>query len=309
MNEAKVICLTPIKNEAWILDKFLSAASLWADHIIIADQMSDDGSREIALKYEKVILVNNDSTEFNEPERQKLLINEARKIAGKKLLIALDADEFISGNAFSCSEWELMLAADTGTVFKFKWPFIDKSFKKYWAGTKANMPFAYMDDGAEHIGKKIHSTRIPFPDSAQVKEINDFVIMHYQFTDWKRMESKHRWYQCFERIQFPEKSPIEIFRRYNHMYQINEKDKTDIPNSWFNYYLLKNIQVSNIGISERYYWDGEVEKFIELHGKKFFKYIDLENNSNILLRYLRRTRTFKYGILERAIVKFIQVLK
>jgi len=171
------------------------------------------------------------------------------------------------------------------------------------------MPFAYMDDGAEHIGKKIHSTRVPFPNSAAIKEINDFVIMHYQFTDWKRMESKHRWYQCFERIQFPEKSAIEIFRRYNHMYQINEKDKSDIPNSWFNYYSLKNIQISNIEIIGRYYWDGEVEKFINRYGKEFFKYIDLENNSNILLRYLRGTRAFKYSILERAIVKLMQVLK
>lgn len=68
-----VICLTPIRNESWILDMFLKATSLWADHIILADQMSTDGSREIAKKNSKVILIDNNSETFNEPERQRLL--------------------------------------------------------------------------------------------------------------------------------------------------------------------------------------------------------------------------------------------
>lgn len=309
MNKAKVVCLTPIKNEAWILDKFLAAASLWADHIIIADQMSDDGSRDIALKYDKVILVDNTSTEFNEPERQKLLIEEARKIPGKKLLFALDADEFISSNAFSTQDWKDMLVADTGTVFKFKWPFIASCFEKYWAGSEPNMPFAFMDDGSEHNGSKIHSTRVPFPTHSTVVDIVDFVVMHYQFTDWKRMESKHRWYQCFERIEFPNKSAVEIFRRYNHMYQVKEKDKYNIPKSWFEFYLTSGIPISSVEISDRYYWDREVENFKKQHGEHFFRNIDLEDNKSLLLSYLRATRTWKYSLFERAIVKLCKVMK
>ena len=34
----KVICVTPVRNEAWIIEPFLRAAELWADHIILADQ-------------------------------------------------------------------------------------------------------------------------------------------------------------------------------------------------------------------------------------------------------------------------------
>jgi len=26
-----IICLTPVRNKAWILDRFLQATSLWAD--------------------------------------------------------------------------------------------------------------------------------------------------------------------------------------------------------------------------------------------------------------------------------------
>ncbi|GAG56902.1 unnamed protein product, partial [marine sediment metagenome] len=51
MKRPKIICLTPVKNEAWILDNFIKCASLWADHIIIADQDSTDDARKIAKKY------------------------------------------------------------------------------------------------------------------------------------------------------------------------------------------------------------------------------------------------------------------
>ena len=78
MLKPTVICLTPVKNEAWILERFLRCASLWADYIIIADQGSDDGSVEIATRFPKVILVENPSSIFNEPERQKLLLEAAR---------------------------------------------------------------------------------------------------------------------------------------------------------------------------------------------------------------------------------------
>lgn len=309
INKTKIICMTPIKNEAWILDKFLYAASLWADHIIIADQMSNDGSRDVALKYEKVILIDNESTEFNEPERQKLLINEARKITGKKLLIALDADEFISANAFESSGWKKMITADVGTVFKFKWPFITHDFKKYWAGDTANMPFAYMDDGENHVGKKIHSTRVPYPDSALVVGIDDFVIMHYQFTDWKRMESKHRWYQCFERIQYPNKSSIEIFRRYNHMYRIKESDKKSIPPNWFDGYSQLAVDLRSTKTDVVYYWDPLVDKMVEEYDKDYFKYIDLPQNDNLLLRYLRKTRHFEYLFIEKVFDKVFGGIK
>ena len=64
MNERPtIIVITPVRNEAWVLRAFLEATSLWADYIIIADQMSTDGSREIAKKYPKVVLIDNDNKE------------------------------------------------------------------------------------------------------------------------------------------------------------------------------------------------------------------------------------------------------
>lgn len=190
----KVICLTPVKNESWILEKFLMTTSLWADHIIIADQFSDDNSREIAKKFEKVILIKNPSIEFNEPERQKLLIEAARKIEGRKLLITLDADEFLTANYHNSTEWQFIMSAPPGTIIRFKWVNLKPGMMKYWS-PDVFFPWGFMDDGTEHMGSIIHSTRIPMPLNAMMIDLNEVRVLHYQYTDWERMASKHRWYQ------------------------------------------------------------------------------------------------------------------
>ncbi|HSY54210.1 MAG TPA: glycosyltransferase family 2 protein, partial [Opitutaceae bacterium] len=110
-----LICLVPVRNEAWILERFLQCTSTWADHIIIADQQSADGSREIAARYPKVRLVENPGIGLDEKTRQELLIAEARKVSGPRILIALDADEMFSANFATSPEWPSLLAAAPGT--------------------------------------------------------------------------------------------------------------------------------------------------------------------------------------------------
>src|SRR5437660_66806 len=70
---ATVICVTPVRNEEWILERFLLCASLWADYIIVADQGSDDDTPRIAASHPKVTLIENSSPAYDEAARQKLL--------------------------------------------------------------------------------------------------------------------------------------------------------------------------------------------------------------------------------------------
>lgn len=51
-SRTSVICVTPLRNEAWILERFLRAAELWADRILVPDQGSKHGSRRIAERFE-----------------------------------------------------------------------------------------------------------------------------------------------------------------------------------------------------------------------------------------------------------------
>lgn len=196
MERPTIICLTPVKNEAWILRRFLECASLWADYIVIADQNSTDNSREIASEFSKVVLVNNSSQFFNEPDRQKLLIDTARQLAKNRLLITLDADEILTANFLDSPEWKTVLDASPGTIIRFQRVNLLPDMCSYWLDdtNKSDFPWGFMDDGSEHIGMKIHSNRIPLPTTAPSINLRSVKVLHYQFVDWERMQSKHRWY-------------------------------------------------------------------------------------------------------------------
>lgn len=88
----KKILVMPVKNEDWILEKTLSCASLWADHIIIADQNSTDRTLEICNKFNKVVVVKNDS-QFHSSNVRKLLLDTARNFDGNNAIFSFDADE------------------------------------------------------------------------------------------------------------------------------------------------------------------------------------------------------------------------
>jgi hypothetical protein len=317
-----IICLTPVKNEAWILDKFLQAASLWANYIIIADQQSTDDSKRIAMRYPKVIWVENTQTEYNEVDRQKLLLAEARKIEGKKLLIALDADEFFSDDFIESNDWRKMLESRPGTVFGFKWINLLPGLKKGWI-TQAYYPWAYIDDGRGHIGKQMHSPRIPYSPDDDLVKITDFAVFHMQYVNWKRMESKHRYYQCLERLKYPDKNYIDIFRQYAHMYQSRRKS-VNIHSSTFNFLIKNNIELKKINTKSNYWFDNEVENLLIKYGTEYFKKVNIWNINwskrlgneiytnpqniieKIIFTWFRCTRTYQDAKLVKRIDEFIR---
>lgn len=307
----KIICLTPIKNEAWILKLFLQCVSLWADHIIIADQGSTDGSIEIAESFEKVILVHNTSNEFNEATRQKILFNEGRKIEGPKLFIALDADEVLTSNFMDSKEWHSLLEAEPGTVVQFRLVNLKPDFKNCWI-PDLYFNIGYMDDDSAHTGETIHTSRVPYNDKKVIR-MNDVKLMHFQFTDWKRMQSKHRWYQCFELIN-SKKHPIGIYRQYHHMYAIKKREILPVEEEWYKGYEERGIHVRNIIKEGTYYWDKIVEGYFEHYGTGFFRSLVIWDQSTsaiykdprgpfwkMLHFYLKKTQPLSHSIFIRGI--------
>ena len=266
-----IICLTPIKNEAWILDRFLKCASLWADHIIIADQASTDGSREIALRYPKVTLIENSSPDFNEPERQKLLIDAARQFPEPRLLIALDADEFLTANVTDSLEWATVLEAPVGSIIQFDRAEILPGIRSYWIQPYSSFNFGFLDDGSQHVGEKIHSPRVPNPPLAPIISLREIKIMHYQFTDWNRMRSKHRWYQCWERLNRPERRAAQVYRQYHHMYAVSKSEIHALPKEWLSGYEQQKIDMTSVKQEQIYRWDKEVLDLFDKYGSKTFR--------------------------------------
>jgi hypothetical protein len=269
----KLVCLTPVRNEAWCLDMFLQSTSKWADHIIIADQKSIDGSKEIAMKYPKVILIDNPNDKYNESGRQKLLINEARKINGDKILFALDTDEIFTSNFQNTHDWQMILNSKPGDVFGFQWANINPDLKTYFPSS-FYYPWVFHDDEiTEHknYAKEIHSMRIPYPSKADMGwyKVEDFKVFHFAHINKKRVKSKWRYYQFIEKIKGIHSNPITSFRSYSYKKEI----RLPIPKNWIQDYetIFKAFKLDG----EKFWFDDEVLIFIEKYGIETFSILPI----------------------------------
>lgn len=214
-----MIVMTPVRNEAWVLRLFLTVTSSWADYIVIADQMSTDGSREIAAEFPKVIMIDNTNPDFNEADRQAMLVAKAREIAAGRdcILWGLDADEIFAAHFKETEDWKKVLASKPGDVFWFKWAEICPDKEHYWISPKTYYPWMFHDDGKEPHGnyvRNMHSMRIPYPiEEKQMYYVDDFLVLHFAYVNSCRVASKRRFYS-FVDWEMNSRSPITLSRCY-----------------------------------------------------------------------------------------------
>ena len=264
-----VVCVTPIKNEEWILDRFLRCAAQWADHIIVLDQCSTDRSREIAAEHRKVRLIVDDDPRYDEPRRQRKLIEAARQIPGRRLIMALDADEVLSADTLSSPAWAAALCSAPGTVVRLRWANLLPGCQRAWI-PPTPIPFGFVDDGRDHSGTVIHNARLPANPGQPSIVLEDHVVLHYQYTAWSRMKSKQRWYQCWERLHQPHKRPIQVYRQYHFMDAIPSDLVQRVVPAWFDMYEAAGIDMAAVSEQRWYPWDEDVLDWIIEHGPETF---------------------------------------
>ncbi len=269
----QVVCVTPIRNEAWILDKFLACTNLWADQVVVLDQRSDDGSREIACRHPKVILEDYAPDEFDEPQRRGRLFEIARRLPIPRLLLALDADEFLSADFAESAEWEQVRRAPAGTVIRIERLGILPGAAQCWS--EGYMACGLVDDGTPFETAPIHGPRIPHSPAAPVLDLKDIKMLHYQFMDWQRMRSKHRWYECWELLHSPQKRPITLYRQYHRMEAVPKEHLRPVAAPWLDGYLSRGIDMKTVAQEPSYRWDKEVLALFAVHGTQKFRRLDV----------------------------------
>lgn len=272
MSENLNIVLTPVKNESWILETFLSATSLWADLIIILDQNSTDNSVAIAKKFPKVKIIHNEDIYLNEFRRQNMLIESAREHGTNNLLFALDADEIFTSEIQNSEILNNLHSFKEGTAFAFEWINIDPSFQKYWI--QRMQPICFKDDGKtiDQNQRLIHRTRVPIENKEVILQ-REPKVLHFQYLNWENMQLKQEWYQCHEIVYNQDLSQIYLYRKYNHMYK-NARSYKQLNRKWIDDYLDKGINLIELKKFEINEWRIiEIDKFILKYGKEFFKEI------------------------------------
>jgi glycosyltransferase involved in cell wall biosynthesis len=269
-----VVCVTPVKNEEWVLERFLACVALWADHIIVLDQCSTDRSRAIAARHPRVRLILDDDPDYNELRRQRTLIEAAREIPGPRVVMALDADEVLSADALSSPAWRAALRAAPGTVLRLRWANLLPGCQKVWIPPK-RIVFGFVDDGREHHGNVIHSTRLPAADDQPSVILDDHFVLHYQYADWSRLKSKQRWYQCWERVHHPRKRPIQLYRQYHFMDAIPSDEVRRTDPAWFTAYSEAGLDLTAVPEQSWYPWDEDVLDWLIEHGTRTFARLDV----------------------------------
>lgn len=230
-NRPTIVVVTPVRNEAWVLDAYLTCTSSWADYIILADQHSDDGTREIAAKYEKVILIDNPTKEWHENICRARLLEEASKIPGDKMIFGLDADEFLSEGFEKTETWRQVINSHPNEIFCFKWLnlFDDFSTVEY---TEGHFDwFAHFDESVDVVEEyktrekhAIHCSRVPCLEEERCRYVfvNDMWVVHLAKLNHERIRQKFDFYQvsCVDKNK-DNPNPIRLFRGYNKYYPDN----------------------------------------------------------------------------------------
>jgi hypothetical protein len=276
MMEAKphVLCLTAVRNEAQRLEAFLAAASTWADAIVVVDQRSDDGSREIAAAHPKVLLVDNPGEGLDNALRQRLLVDRARaEFSGPRILLLIDADEMLTAGATATDDWQTLLRSPRGTPIRMRWIHPLPDGERAWVQPRLKR-FGVVDDDSDPAPGAINPGRLS-PGTRPALELGAVGVVHHQFVDWENMKAKQRWYQGWERLHFPDKRPARIYRQYHWMDVLRPEELEPIDPRWSAGYERAGIAVDTLGAGQASRWDTVALQLIREHGAETFRQIDV----------------------------------
>jgi hypothetical protein len=206
----KRFLITPVRNEAHLLEAFIRHHSPLFEHIVIADQQSTDGSWEIANAYPNVIALRNDSQTYDERFRRMIMLSEVERRHPGALVMGLDADEFLLAEPADwkarCEEW---IRNHPGKTIRFHWNYLHPNGADW---------FIFDQDFCRPVleGKikpgYIHLPRIPL--TAEKLLCDEFPILHLNLYWRRRMQMKVWWYQALEVMNGADPS-IDSLRLYS----------------------------------------------------------------------------------------------
>lgn len=286
-----IVVLTPLKNDAWILRRFLEVTSVFADHIFVADQGSTDGGLEICREFPKVTVLDNSASDYDEASRQQLLIAAAReRVPLPRILLALDSDELLAANAMSTAAWQRMLDAPPRTVLFFEKPNIYLT-PFNCERRDLDFPGGFVDDGiTPHEARRVHSVRIPMPPDGPQLTLGDIKIMHYALARPQAQKAKIRMYAALENLMGTK--TLYTRRRYYWRKRVFRAlgPIEPTPREWFEAWERRGIDMTAIQDVEPYWQDVALFELMLKHGARRFWLDDIwEKDWNRFAKSLGRS--------------------
>jgi hypothetical protein len=133
----------------------------------------------------------------------------------------------------------------------------------------------FVDDGSPFRGARMHGRRLPGSDVSRAVNLDGPKVIHLQYIDWARMRSKQRWYQAQERIEYPQKRPIQIYRQYHHMDAIAQSERHVLHEAWLASYEAAGLDLFSVEPQDVYPPDARVLDLLRVHGVEPFRRVDI----------------------------------
>jgi hypothetical protein len=134
----------------------------------------------------------------------------------------------------------------------------------------------FVDDGSAFRGSAMHGPRLPGAKTGSVLDLAAPKVIHLQYLDWERMRSKQRWYQAQERIEYPQKRPIQIYRQYHHMNATPSSERHHLREEWYaGYEAAGGMSILAVESQDAYPTDARVLDLFADYGVKRFLRLDL----------------------------------
>jgi hypothetical protein len=201
----KIIGLVPVRNEAWVLPHSLASLSGFCDVVIVSDQNSDDGSREICRTFPKVVLLESSESRISTEVRWHLL-DAARGYDGCNLLWCTDADELVPPQAardlFTTRGAELTPGTVIECWYVHLWHRVDR-YRVYDSSYGPRLKqLGLVDDRRMDYDRSrplsIHEPRVPLEGAVGTFHAGDLPVLHLQWVLAERTQMRQAWYRCRE---------------------------------------------------------------------------------------------------------------
>lgn len=256
MTARKIVVLTPVRDEDWILERFLTAACEVADHVLVLDQKSEDRSREICAQFPKVTVAENPSGEYSERSRSQILVETARTLFGEgNVLVALDADEILTGDSLVSAAWDELRGLAAGTVICFEKPEMLPQPPRcvrssYW------FPMGFVDDGSGYEGRLIHSNRVPLKQESPRFCTGRIVAMHFARLRPMEFAARQAFYCMVENANRTKSHRVRnCYYSPRWFLRYGEGETQACPAAWFAWFEARGVDL----------WSYRTERFNAFH--------------------------------------------
>jgi len=274
----KVIALLPVKNEAWVIEHTLASLSGFCDVILVNDQQSTDGTREIAARFPKAVWIESPESKVCEQARWQLW-DVARDYDGTNLVWCTDADELVSPRLVRRFLDERRAELAGGTVIDTLYCHFWNSPERYRTGLGGAYaphlkPVAIVDDRRANYDRSralpLHEERVPIAAGARRLKAEHVPVMHLQWLLPNRSQMRQAWYRCREWMQGG-RTAAAINEQYAHTLPERYVATAPVPHEWLDDVTLPG----TAGDAQPSWHEADILRWFDERGVAFFEPIEI----------------------------------